>query len=45
MVAGVMVAARNGQGGVGVAHNATLAGHYIQGEGLELKETLIYSPH
>jgi len=36
MVAGVMVAARNGEGGVGVAYNATLAGHYIQGEGLEV---------
>lgn len=36
MVAGVMVAARNGQGGVGVAYNASLAGQYIQGEGLEI---------
>ena len=36
MVAGVMVAARNGQGGVGVAYNASLAGQYIQGEGLEV---------
>lgn len=36
MVAGVMVAARNGEGGVGVAYNATLAGHYIQGEGLQV---------
>ena len=38
MVAGVMVAARNGEGGVGVAHNASLAGHYIQGEGLEVEQ-------
>lgn len=38
MVAGIMVAARNGEGGVGVAYNATLAGHYIQGEGLELTQ-------
>jgi Ca2+-binding RTX toxin-like protein len=38
MVAGVMVAARNGEGGVGVAYNATLAGHYIQGEGLEVSQ-------
>nr|WP_261803737.1 S8 family serine peptidase [Variovorax sp. PAMC26660] len=36
MVAGVMVAARNGEGGIGVAYNATLAGHYIQGESLEV---------
>lgn len=38
MVAGVMVAARNGEGGVGVAYDATLAGHYIQGEGLALTQ-------
>ncbi|WP_272947472.1 S8 family serine peptidase [Variovorax sp. JS1663] len=38
MVAGVMVAARNGEGGVGVAYNARLAGHYIQGEGLEVRQ-------
>ena len=38
MVAGVMVAARNGEGGVGVAYGATLAGHYIQGEGLSVSE-------
>lgn len=36
MVAGVMVAARNGEGGVGVAYDATLAGHSIQDSGLEL---------
>lgn len=36
MVAGVMVAARNGEGGVGVAYDAKLSGHYIQGEGLEI---------
>lgn len=34
MVAGVMVAARNNEGGVGVAYNATLAGNYIEGTGL-----------
>ncbi len=33
-----MVAARNGQGGIGVAYNATLAGHYIQGDRLELSQ-------
>jgi Subtilase family len=38
MVAGVMVAARNGEGGVGAAYNASLAGHYIQGEGLEVTQ-------
>ncbi len=38
MVAGVMVAARNGQGGVGVAYNATLAGEYIKGENLEISQ-------
>ena len=38
MVAGVMVAARNGVGGVGIAYDATLAGHYIQGEGLEVPQ-------
>jgi Ca2+-binding RTX toxin-like protein len=38
MVAGVMVAARNGQGGVGVAYNASLAGQYIQGTGLEVSQ-------
>lgn len=31
MVAGVMVGERNGQGGVGVAYGATLAGHYFNG--------------
>jgi|CXWL01.1.fsa_nt_gi Ca2+-binding RTX toxin-like protein len=35
LVAGVMVAARDGQGAVGVAYNAKLSGHYIQGTGLE----------
>lgn len=29
LVAGVMVAARNGEGGVGVAYNAKLAGHWV----------------
>jgi Ca2+-binding RTX toxin-like protein len=38
MVAGVMVAARNGEGGVGVAYNASLAGQYIQGTGLEVSQ-------
>lgn len=36
MVAGVMVAARNGEGGVGVAYNASLEGQYFQGNGLEV---------
>jgi Ca2+-binding RTX toxin-like protein len=35
LVAGVMVAARNGEGAVGVAYDAKLSGHYIQGTGLE----------
>ena len=35
LVAGVMVAARDGQGAVGVAYDAKLSGHYIQGTGLE----------
>lgn len=29
MVAGVMVASKNGQGGVGVAYDATVAGHWL----------------
>jgi Ca2+-binding RTX toxin-like protein len=36
MVAGVMVAARNGEGAIGVAYDAKLSGHYIQGEGLSV---------
>lgn len=36
LVAGVMVAARNGEGAVGVAYDAKLSGHYIQGTGLEI---------
>lgn len=36
LVAGVMVAARDGQGAVGVAYDAKLSGHYIQGSGLEI---------
>ena len=36
MVAGVMVAARNGAGGVGVAYNATLGGHYLANDGNDL---------
>lgn len=36
LVAGVMVGARNGEGAVGVAYDAKLSGHYIQGTGLEV---------
>uniref|UniRef100_UPI002627EBE3 calcium-binding protein n=1 Tax=Propionivibrio sp. TaxID=2212460 RepID=UPI002627EBE3 len=36
LVAGVMSAARNGEGAVGVAYDAKLSGHYIQGSGLEV---------
>jgi subtilisin-like proprotein convertase family protein/Ca2+-binding RTX toxin-like protein len=36
MVAGVMVGARNGIGGVGVAYNATLGGYYLAGKGDDL---------
>ncbi|MDP3592373.1 S8 family serine peptidase, partial [Phenylobacterium sp.] len=36
LVAGVMTAARNGEGAVGVAYDAKLSGHYIQGTGLEV---------
>ncbi|MDP1610950.1 MAG: Ig-like domain-containing protein, partial [Sulfuritalea sp.] len=36
LVAGVMTAARNGEGAVGVAYDAKLSGHYIQGTGLEI---------
>ncbi|WP_188128349.1 S8 family serine peptidase, partial [Propionispora hippei] len=32
MVAGVMVASRNGQGSVGVAYDATVAGHWINAQ-------------
>ncbi|MDP2025827.1 S8 family serine peptidase [Sulfuriferula sp.] len=35
-VAGVMVAARNGEGAVGVAYDATVAGFYIPGSGVDL---------
>lgn len=35
MVAGVMVAARNNLGGVGVAYDATLGGHYLSNEGAD----------
>ncbi|WP_250855358.1 calcium-binding protein, partial [Anabaena sp. PCC 7938] len=38
MVAGVMVSAKNGEGGVGVAYNASLAGNFIQGTGLEVSQ-------
>jgi Ca2+-binding RTX toxin-like protein len=37
-VAGVIVAARNGEGGVGVAYNASLAGNYFPGEGLAIAQ-------
>ncbi|WP_431822786.1 S8 family serine peptidase [Burkholderia sp. F1] len=36
MVAGVMVAAKNGQGGVGVAYDATVGGHYLANSGADL---------
>ncbi len=36
MVAGVMVAARNNTGGVGVAYDATLGGHYLSNNGSDL---------
>ena len=36
MVAGVMVAGRNDQGGVGVAYGATLGGHYLANSGVDL---------
>lgn len=36
LVAGVMVAARNGEGAVGVAYDAKLSGHYVPGNGLEV---------
>lgn len=36
MVAGVMVAANNGQGGVGVAYDATLGGYYLANNGSDL---------
>lgn len=36
MVAGVMVAAKNGQGIVGVAHGATLGGHALANSGADL---------
>ncbi|CNH26698.1 putative serine protease [Yersinia thracica] len=36
MVAGVMVAARNNTGGVGVAYDATLGGHYLSNDGADL---------
>lgn len=36
MVAGVMVAARNEQGGLGVAHGATLGGFYLANKGDDL---------
>jgi subtilisin-like proprotein convertase family protein/Ca2+-binding RTX toxin-like protein len=36
MVAGVMVAGRNDQGGVGVAYGATLGGHYLANSGADL---------
>ncbi|WP_175955279.1 S8 family serine peptidase [Burkholderia sp. BCC0405] len=36
MVAGVMVAAKNGQGGVGVAYDATVGGYYLANSGADL---------
>lgn len=36
MVAGVMVAAKNGAGGVGVAYGATLGGYYLANSGADL---------
>jgi Ca2+-binding RTX toxin-like protein/subtilisin-like proprotein convertase family protein len=36
MVAGVMVGARNGEGGVGVAYDAKISGNYIKGSGLTI---------
>ncbi|SEI22251.1 Regulatory P domain of the subtilisin-like proprotein convertase [Pseudomonas asplenii] len=36
MVAGVMVAAKNGVGGVGVAYGATLGGYYLANSGADL---------
>ncbi|WP_269326187.1 putative Ig domain-containing protein [Chromobacterium piscinae] len=36
MVAGVMVAAKNGQGGVGVAYDATLSGYNLANSGSDL---------
>lgn len=36
MVAGVMVAGRNGKGGVGVAYGATLSGYYLANKGDDL---------
>ncbi|MBK7900593.1 MAG: S8 family serine peptidase [Betaproteobacteria bacterium] len=36
LVAGVMVGARDGEGAVGVAYDAKLSGHYIQGSGLDV---------
>jgi len=36
MVAGVMVAAKNGQGGVGVAYDATVGGYYLANSGVDL---------
>ncbi|MCB5307989.1 S8 family serine peptidase [Yersinia massiliensis] len=36
MVAGVMVAAKNRVGGVGVAYEATLGGHYLSNDGADM---------
>ncbi|PNM19254.1 S8 family serine peptidase [Yersinia enterocolitica] len=36
MVAGVMAATRNGVGGVGVAYDATLGGHYLSNNGADM---------
>jgi hypothetical protein len=39
LVAGVMVAAKNGEGAVGVAYDAKVAGHYIDVEEIESTQT------
>ena len=38
MVAGTMVAANNGEGAIGIAHGASLAGQYIPGDGLQVSQ-------
>ncbi|HDS1736226.1 S8 family serine peptidase [Pseudomonas sp. BP8] len=35
-VAGVMVGARNGQGGIGIAYDSTIGGHYLANKGDDL---------
>lgn len=36
MVAGVIAAAKNGEGGVGIAYGATIGGHYLDNGGVDL---------